>query len=270
MFGIHAPSWKRLVCLEYIASIALANFSLDPLLHTDVACLHPLAAAQNITNTACNVPVRDRSKQYIALSLAMGIAGSFTVIARLVFKRRYNLGLDTDDWLTGSLLVTSVATMVLNQYGLTNNGLGRDVWTITLQQLVDLHMYFWIASIVYFWNVGMLKVVLLVFYLRIFASCSRGIVRLLWIFLLGTAVCMCTFVLLVIFLCNPIEFAWNRWDGQHQGRCLNTNLVGVLQSWINLALDIGVFIIPLSQLGHLKLHWKQKISVGAMFFLGTL
>ncbi|CEJ82407.1 hypothetical protein VHEMI02473 [[Torrubiella] hemipterigena] len=42
------------------------------------------------------------------------------------------------------------------------------------------------------------------------------------------------------------------------------------QSWINFALDIGVFIIPLSQLGHLNLHWKQKISVGAMFFLGTL
>ncbi|CEJ82408.1 hypothetical protein VHEMI02474 [[Torrubiella] hemipterigena] len=89
-------------------------------------------AAQNITNTACNVPLRDRSKQYIVLSLAMGIAGSFTVMARLVFKRRYNLGLDTDDWLTGSLLVTSVATIVVNQYWLTNNGLGRDVWTITL------------------------------------------------------------------------------------------------------------------------------------------
>ncbi|CEJ95189.1 hypothetical protein VHEMI10686 [[Torrubiella] hemipterigena] len=131
-------------------------------------------------------------------------------------------------------------------------------------------MYFWIASIVYFWNVGILKIILLVFYLRIFAGYSRGIDRLLWVFLLGTAVCMYTFVLLVIFLYNPIEFAWNRWDGQHQGRCLNTNLVGVLQSWINLALDIGVFIIPLSQLGHLNLHWKQKISVGAMFFLGTL
>lgn len=132
MFGIYVPSWKHLVCLEYTASVALASFSLDLLLYTDVACLHALVAAQNIINIACNVPLRDRSKQYIALSLAMGITDSFTVIARLVFKRRNNLSLDTDDWLTGSLLVTSAATMV-------------------------------------------------------------------------------------IFLCNPIEFAWNRWDGQHQG-----------------------------------------------------
>lgn len=38
---------------------------------------------------------------------------------------------------------------------------------------------------------------------------------------------------------------------------------------VSVALDVWMLAIPLSQLPGLKLHWKKKVSVGLMFFVGT-
>ena len=38
---------------------------------------------------------------------------------------------------------------------------------------------------------------------------------------------------------------------------------------VSIALDVWMLAIPLAQLPGLKLHWKKKVSVGLMFFVGT-
>lgn len=38
---------------------------------------------------------------------------------------------------------------------------------------------------------------------------------------------------------------------------------------VSIGLDLWMLAIPLSQLPGLKLHWKKKVSVGLMFFVGT-
>lgn len=39
---------------------------------------------------------------------------------------------------------------------------------------------------------------------------------------------------------------------------------------MSIALDVWMLAIPLWQLRGLKLHWKKKIGVAAMFIVGTL
>lgn len=43
----------------------------------------------------------------------------------------------------------------------------------------------------------------------------------------------------------------------------------IARAAVSVALDVWMLAIPLSQLPGLKLHWKKKVSVGLMFFVGT-
>lgn len=51
---------------------------------------------------------------------------------------------------------------------------------------------------------------------------------------------------------------------------LNINAIGWANASISIALDVWMLGIPLLQIRRLKLHWKKKISVAMMFFVGTL
>jgi hypothetical protein len=77
-------------------------------------------------------------------------------------------------------------------------------------------------------------------------------------------------VLVAIFQCNPINYFWLKWDGEHKGQCLNINPITWANAIISISLDIWMHAIPLWQLKRLKLGWKKKTGVAAMFFVGTL
>lgn len=55
-----------------------------------------------------------------------------------------------------------------------------------------------------------------------------------------------TFVLVSLFQCKPIKQNWERWDGEHEGQCININAI----SWANSALSIliDVWMIAVSAL----------------------
>lgn len=68
----------------------------------------------------------------------------------------------------------------------------------------------------------------------------------------------------------PMSYFWTMWDQEHQGRCVNINAIGWANAIISIILDVWMLALPLSQLKNLRLHWKQKIGVALMFFVGTL
>ncbi|KAK8086119.1 CFEM domain-containing protein [Apiospora phragmitis] len=72
-----------------------------------------------------------------------------------------------------------------------------------------------------------------------------------------------------VSLCQPIPFYWEKWDGLHEGTCFDINAMGWSNAAISIVLDIWMLAIPLWQLRALKLHWKKKIGVAAMFIVGT-
>ncbi|KAK8093579.1 hypothetical protein PG997_000264 [Apiospora hydei] len=224
---------------------------------------------KNLTETNCHAPVRDKADLYNNISIIFGVLSGFFVLLRLAFKLfiiKTDLGLD--DWAVLVTVLVGIPSTVINVHGVSPNGLGKDIWTLHADQITNFGKFFYILEILYFTQVSLVKLSLLFFYMRIFPG--RGIRRLLW----GTVVFNClfglSFSLVAVFQCQPIAFYWEKWDELHEGTCFDINAMGWSNAAISIALDMWMLAIPLWQLKSLKLHWKKKIGVAAMFIVGTL
>jgi hypothetical protein len=190
------------------------------------------------------------------------------VIQRFAYKIWARLDLGTDDWLTLVTLLSGVPSTIITARAVVPNGMGRDIWTLTADQITNFGKFFFIMEINYFFQVASLKLALLFFYVRIFPSAL--VRRLLWGTIVFTVIFGLTFIFMATFQCTPVEYYWQKWDREHTGSCLNINILAWSNAAISIALDGWMLAIPLWQLNNLNLNWKRKIGVGLMFCVGTL
>lgn len=201
--------------------------------------------------------------------MILGVLTNVVVAARLAFRFFVNKGgLYPDDWAILVTLFTGIPGTIFISIGSVPNGVGKDIWTLTFDQITNFGMWFFLTEIQYFISLTALKLSLLLFYLRIFPS--MAVKRLLWATVAFVVSFGISFTLAALLQCQPISFFWTKWDGEHQGHCVNVNAVGWSNAAISIALDIWMLAVPLSQLRGLRLHWKKKIGVALMFFVGTL
>lgn len=180
----------------------------------------------------------------------------------------HNVQLGWDDWLIAASLALTSISLIIAEQGTTPNGLGKDIWTLTSSQITNFSRFFWSMSWLYFLEVALTKLSMEFFYLRIFPS--QGAQRSLWGTVLFTALWGVTYVLACIFQCRPINYAWTRWSGSSQGRCINTNSLTWSHAAINIALDFWLLLLPLWQIWGLQMSLKKKVGVATMFGVGTL
>ena len=214
------------------------------------------------------MPLRDRGATYDTTSIILAVISCSIVAARIVFKLLATRSLASDDIVVLVLVIVAVPSVVITHYGTTPNGVGRDIWTLSPKTITDFLFYFYIMAIFYFTQVMMVKLCLLLFYLRIFPGTT--VRRLLWGTVGFTILFGVVFFFLAIFQCTPISHFWNHWDGEHEGHCRDLNAIAWANAGISIALDVWMLAIPLAQLKTLNLHWKKKIGVGLMFGVGTL
>lgn len=173
-----------------------------------------------------------------------------------------------DDWLIFATVIVGIPSTIIGVRGTTANGLGKDVWTLSYDNITAFGRFFYVMEVMYFVEITMVKMSLLYFYLRIFPDAKTRYV--LWATMAFNGIYGLAFVFAAIFSCTPISYFWVKWDGEHEGRCININVLGWSHAAISIALDLWMLAIPLSQLRGLHLHWKKKVGVGIMFFVGTL
>ncbi|KAF5020017.1 hypothetical protein F66182_7953 [Fusarium sp. NRRL 66182] len=221
---------------------------------------------KNFTMTACGAPVRNRTPSFVIENGVLGTLSGLFVFQRFATKIFYKLPLGLDDWFILLTILVGIPCMAINGHGLAPNGMGKDVWTLTPEQITRFGMFFHTMAALYFGLMTLLKLSMLFFYLRIFPTAS--VRKVLW----GTVAFTCCFgivyVFVAIFQCQPISYFWTKWDGEHKGRCANINAVTWSNASINIALDFYILAIPLSQLRALNLDWRKKIGVGMMFSVG--
>ncbi|GAO15866.1 hypothetical protein UVI_02051530 [Ustilaginoidea virens] len=143
-----------------------------------------------------------------------------------------------------------------------------DAWTLTPDQLTSFGLWLYIAEAEYLVEAIIVKLVFIFFYMRIFRA--PGVQRLLWGTVVLVSVAGVVFVSVVIFQCTPIQYLWVRWDGLHQGRCLDMSMVAWTSAGLNIVLDGWMLAIPMSQLRTLNLDWRRKLGVGLMFGIGAM
>lgn len=204
-----------------------------------------------------------------AIGIAFSVLSGLFVIQRFAVKyvsRSIEVGLD--DWVTLLAAVVQAPAVALICAPGIGNGLGRDIWTLYPDEITNFLYYLYVFTAIYFTNLAIVKLAFLFFYLRVFPKPS--IRRLLWSTIIFVMVWGVVFLFVSVFQCRPLNYYWNRWDGQHEGSCVNPSTVAWANAGISIALDVWMIGIPLSQLPSLNLDWKKKIGVGAMFCIGLL
>jgi hypothetical protein len=174
---------------------------------------------------------------YSAMSTALASLAAIAVIIRLVHKRFFASGVRTlwfDDWFIILTMVTYVPSAYFN-VSMVEAGLGRDIWTLTSDQITDFLKIFWIGAVLYFAEVFLLKLSILFFYMRIFPFVGIG--RLLWATVVVNTIWGLTFVFLAIFQCTPIDYVWTIGTGT-EGHCLDIGVVSWVHAAISIALDL--------------------------------
>jgi len=223
---------------------------------------------KNFTETTCGAPVRDKSGLYNNISIILGCISGAVVAVRLSSKWFTHADFGLDDYFIAITLAAGIPSSVLTVHGLTSNGLGRDIWTVNFEQITNFIHVFYVMEILYFAQVALLKLSLLFFYLKIFPGPT--IRKLIWGTIAFDVMFGVVFSFVGIFQCRPINFYWKSWDGEHQGKCVDVNALGWANAVISILLDGWMLALPMSQIVHLKLHWKKKIGVALMFIVGTL
>ncbi|UNI21695.1 hypothetical protein JDV02_007663 [Purpureocillium takamizusanense] len=225
--------------------------------------------AKNVTSIACNAPFRDKSGQYSAMAISLGSIAVFLVLARVIFKRFFSArrSLAPEDTVILGTLALRVSCIIINVRGLAHHGLGRDVWTLPLEELSTFGMYLYIMEVLYFVELSLIKISLSLFYMGIFPG--TNIRRLLLGTTIFNGIFGLAFALAGIFQCQPVSYFWTQYTDPRGGSCINLNAFGWVNGALSVAVDLWLIAIPLSQVSKLTLHWKKKMGVIIMFIMGT-
>ncbi|KAG9246904.1 CFEM domain-containing protein [Calycina marina] len=185
------------------------------------------------------------------------------VLLRMYHRWSSNAAFGPDDWAIVSAIVVGVPGSFMNVYGITSNGLGTDIWTLWSKTITDLIHNFYTIKLLYFVQVGAIKLAFLLFYLRIFPG--HQIRKTICVTILDNTLYTALFVLIGVFQCKPISFYWKRWNGEHVGSCINLNAFAFSNAAISIVLNVVMLTLPLTQIFGLHMHWKKRAGVAMMF-----
>lgn len=231
--------------------------------------------SRNATEIACATPVKDKSKEFLVVNITFGLITAVVVGLRLgyrlFFSQRRGL-LDFDDFLILLASPIAIATLAVLLKGLWEHGLGKSVWGVNADSMLDFGVYMYIVEILYLTLLTLVKLTLSVFYLSIFPG--KTVRRLLWGTIAFHIAFGLAFMFKGIFQCQPVSYSWTRFNthdvGPARGSCVNINASGWVNASVNVAVDFWLIAIPLFEVRKLNLHWKKKVGAALMFMTGLL
>ncbi|KAJ4983425.1 CFEM domain-containing protein [Stagonosporopsis vannaccii] len=230
--------------------------------------VYELLQTKNVSSQGCGAPVRDRGHKFILIGMS-GVA-----VAILAFVLRLGASLPKNgrqlawDDATMGLVVALAIPPAVFAFFLADNGLGRDMWTLKDYQITNVLHFFFAGEIFYVLALGISKISILCFYLRVFPH--KSFRRIIY-GVMGLAVAYTVaFFFATTLQCIPVSHAWNQWDGLHQGRCNDIHLQGWVAAGINIVLDVIVMVLPLKHLAGLNMNLRRKLMVMAMFSVGII
>ncbi|KFA60674.1 hypothetical protein S40285_05070 [Stachybotrys chlorohalonatus IBT 40285] len=214
---------------------------------------------------ACGRPHRDR-RWVLWPALAILIVAWIAVFIRLAERWYTFRSYQTDDWIMLVCLVVYTPFAFMGQYA-GRKAFGRDVWTVDPVDLTFALKVFFVAQSFYLVCLGLTKISLLFFFLRIFPN--QKFRWAVYATMLTTSLMTVVFVFLQIFQCTPIPFNWEGWKGQFGPfQCLDINRLTVACASLNIALDVIILVLPMPLLIGLEMSWRSKAGILFMFSLG--
>ncbi|WYZ39851.1 hypothetical protein EsH8_IV_000192 [Colletotrichum jinshuiense] len=214
---------------------------------------------------SCGVPMAQKDTVMKWFRAVLFGLPTFFIVVRVSNKwmKLSSWGWD-DATIIGAYIV--LAAFLPAAYLAEDSGAGRDIWTLKPDQITQFLLLFLIFGMLYMTCIALIKSSILFLYLRIFPDerfrkilwCTQVFNLLLWISFIST-----TFA-----SCQPLNFFWNGWTKETEGKCFNLNAFAMCHGAINVALDFWILILPSTQVLGLRMQLKRKIGVLLMFGVG--
>ena len=211
-------------------------------------------------------PLADISARLSIPALVFSIATPLIVACRFAARSVRGGDLGADDWI---ILASSIFTEAVNIQMIIccKWGFGKHTKLIEPPSIVGktLKLYFF-AQILYKIGIGLTKVSILAFYLRVF-----GVIRWFQIscFVVGGIVVAFSIssVMTSIFQCSPVKYAF---DKSGTGTCINLGKFWFANAGYNIGTDILIILLPILVIRTLQLPTRTKVALCAVFALGFL
>lgn len=142
------------------------------------------------------------------------------------------------------------------------------MWTLQANQITNVLHFYFAGEIFYVLALGVSKISILCFYLRVFPH--KDFRRIIYGVMGLSVAYTIAFFFATTFQCTPVSYAWTQWDGLHEGTCSDIHLQGWIAAGVNIVLDAIVMVLPLKHLAGLNMNLKRKLMVMAMFSVGII
>ncbi|KAL8954576.1 MAG: hypothetical protein Q9183_007039 [Haloplaca sp. 2 TL-2023] len=144
-------------------------------------------------------------------------------------------------------------------------GNGIHIWDITLAKQVEYSKWGAASIVVYVPAVGLTKVAILLFYLRL--NPEKRFRMIVYAALALTLAYVIALSLTILFSCDPVQ---GYWDPFIESTCLDQQKLTLSNSILNVIFDFIVLLVPVPMLLKLQVSTRQKLVVGALFSLGSI
>ncbi|KAJ0302173.1 hypothetical protein COL516b_007224 [Colletotrichum fioriniae] len=198
--------------------------------------------------------------------LILQITGVLVVPLRLYARWTTMHRFEADDWIMMFCGAMFVVFVVVGQLA-GHVAFGEDIWMVDPDELTLGLKLFFIDESMYLACLGLTKISVLFFYLRIFPNKSfrwATYATMTYIIISTTVV-----LLMQIFQCIPFEFNWVGWKGDFgPHHCLDINALAFVAGGLSISHDLIILALPLPLLWHLNTSKRSKIGILFMFSLG--
>ncbi|KAK2009728.1 hypothetical protein LZ32DRAFT_513089, partial [Colletotrichum eremochloae] len=223
---------------------------------------------KNMTSKRCNLPKIDESDKLIHINLLI-ILPTIAIIIRMIVKLQRWSAWGPDDSTIVPAYVSKVlpsSTLARGKLISNSSGAGRDIWTLSFDQVNNFFLIFYISQALYYVSLALTKASILFMFLRIFPG-DRVQLALWGTQAVNLMICLaCVFA--GLFQCHPLSLAWQFWSRDHPGHCTNRPKLALSHGLLNVALDVWMLILPALQIWRLNMKWRQKLGVMSMFCMG--
>ncbi|KAH2460410.1 hypothetical protein KXW63_000660 [Aspergillus fumigatus] len=210
--------------------------------------------------------VESRVGEIFGISIAFTCTTVLIVALRIFTRLKYVNQLRSDDY----FILGSLGPVIF--YGIdlclqTQFGLGYHI-----NDLADPASFagslklFYAAEIAYYVIVGVTKISLLIFYLRIFTTSSFNFLRKLsYVLLVAISLLTVIYVVVCVFQCRPIALAW---DKGMKGTCINVTVFFYCHADLNILADFCIYIMPMPLFWTVKRSAKERAALVGIFAVG--
>ncbi|KAI1173281.1 hypothetical protein F4777DRAFT_558322 [Nemania sp. FL0916] len=204
-----------------------------------------------------------------ALCIVLGIIGSLSVIARLIYRfGSKNQG--AEDYIIIPALILYIGWTALSGWICLNGGIGKPPWEVTLAEFSIWYKGLLAGLFYYPIMSATIRASILLFYRRVFATqIYRPNEIFIWTMMGLQVAYVITFTILPGFICSPLHFEWEPLG--RLGHC-SVKYYYVIQEALygtSFGFDVILLAFPIIPVSKLQMSLKRRLGVISIFVLGA-